>query len=67
MHPNPKKMPVISKNEFFDLFIIFKKGININNLNTEIKLICYDSAINNQLVFKADLNKNNCIIDPSVY
>jgi hypothetical protein len=56
MIPSPENIPCILKNEPFTIYLFFKEGIKINELNTEIKLSCFDSKINNNLNYTVAIN-----------
>jgi hypothetical protein len=48
--PNPEKMGPITKNEPFNMFLFFKQGIT--NVNTSLKLNCFDSTRNAVLAYE---------------
>ena len=54
-------MPPIIKNEPFTSYVFFKENINLDQLDTQVKLICYDSILNHNLEYSIIVNKTKCL------
>ena len=55
IYPNPSNFPSIIKNKPLDIFLIFKNNIKLSDLNTTVKLTCFDSRINTNLTFTSQI------------
>ena len=52
MVPAPEGIPCILKNEPFNVYLFFKEGVDLEHIDTEVTLTCFDSLINNNLTYK---------------
>jgi hypothetical protein len=44
------------KNEPFNIYMFFKEGIELEKINTEITLTCFDSKLNSNLNFTVKIS-----------
>jgi len=53
--PSPENIPCILKNEPFIMYYLFKEGIKMEEINTNVKLKCFDSKINKNLEYTVNI------------
>ena len=52
VYPHPSNFPPVLKNEHLSVYVFFKQGVDIKDINTEIELKAFDSMFNGVLNYK---------------